>query len=180
MKHFIAFVLLLLLSAVAGVPSISQGTTPEPDPVYLPIVLRPAPTATATATSTPQPTQTPQANLFFNVAVVAKCERQPAGNWFEGTIYVNGVPSNGYFVAFSDAPDGPIRAKMESGPHAGYPGWKDGYYSHIISSSAPIAGGWSVWIVDEDNRRISVIATWQSTGPGVGCNQAVVDFDSRP
>jgi len=69
---------------------------------------------------------------------------------------------------------------MESGPHAGYPGWKDGYYSQIVRSSGPVAGSWSVWIVDEDNRRISVIATWQSTGPGVGCNQAVVDFDSRP
>ena len=68
---------------------------------------------------------------------------------------------------------------MTSGPHAGYPGWKTGYYSFIIHTQHPQAGDWYVWIVDEANKRISDIGHWASTGPGDGCNQADVDFDSR-
>jgi hypothetical protein len=113
------------------------------------------------------------------VAVVGKCERQPAGNWFEGKTYIGGAPQSGYLVAFSYASDGPIVATIQSGPHEGYPGWDAGYYSHIISANGPRAGSWYVWVVDSNGQRISEIANWQSTGPGEGCNQATVDFDSR-
>jgi hypothetical protein len=119
----------------------------------------------------------------FNIVLVSHCERQPAGNWFEGTTSVNGVPESGYKVVFSYAPDAPpITQPAISGPHQGYPGWKPGYYSHIINapSKGPKAGDWYVWIIDDADQRISEIGHWQSTGPGEGCNQAVVDFDSRP
>ncbi len=117
---------------------------------------------------------------YFNVVTVSQCEPQAAGNWFEGTTSINGQPKNGYKVVFSYAPDGPpITAPVQSGPHEGYSGWKTGYYSHIIHAQGPIAGDWYVWIVDERGKRISEIADWVSTGPGKGCNQAVVDFDSR-
>lgn len=155
----------------------------------------PAPTAPppppATNTPVPQPTQPPAAaqptaapapstNYRFNVAVVGRCDRQPAGNWFEGKTYVNGVPQSGYKVVFSYAPDGPWSTPpVVSGPHAGYEGWDQGYYSHIINATGPQAGNWFVWVVDDTGARISEIANWQSTGPGEGCNQAVVDFDSR-
>ena len=123
--------------------------------------------------------QKPRTGVYFNIATVSRCERQPAGNWFEGTTNINGQPQSGYLVAFSYAPDGPILAIIRSGPHEGYSGWSAGYYSHIIHATNPQAGNWSVWIVDETGQRISAIATWQSTGPGEGCNQATVDFDSR-
>jgi hypothetical protein len=117
----------------------------------------------------------------FNIVVVSHCERQPAGNWFEGTTSVNSVPESGYKVVFSYAPDAlPVTQPAISGPHQDYPGWKPGYYSHIIRASNPIQGDWYVWIIDDANQRISEIGHWQSTGPGEGCNQAVVDFDSRP
>ena len=112
--------------------------------------------------------------------LVQKCERQPAGNWFDGTVYKNGQPLNGASVVFSYAPDGPWASQPQiSGPHDGYPGWNAGYYSHIIHASGPEAGSWYVWLVDSNGARISEMASWQSTGPGEGCNQATVNFDSR-
>ncbi len=145
----------------------------------------PAPTATPvpvppTATPVPAPTAVPAPRYEFNVAVVGRCDRQPAGTWFEGKTYKNGQPSSGYNVVFSYAPDGPwVTQPAISGPHEGYPNWDAGYYSHIVSAAGPIAGTWYVWIVDGAGGRISEMASFTSTGPGDGCNQAIVDFDSR-
>jgi uncharacterized protein YraI len=128
----------------------------------------------------PQPTAAPSKKYFFNVQVVSKCERQPAGNWFEGKTYVGGQPKSGYKVVFSVGPDGGwITEPQTTGPHEGYPGWDPGYYSHIIRANGPIVGTWYVWVVDDAGQRISEIANFTTTGPGEGCNQAVVDFDSR-
>jgi hypothetical protein len=143
---------------------------PAPPPTNTPV---PAPTAP------PAPVEPPKPKYKFNIVVVSRCDRQPAGNWFEGTTYVNGQPQNGHLVAFSYEPDGPIVATILSGPHEGYPGWKTGFYSHIIRATNPQAGNWFVWIVDSAGQRISEIGNFQTTGPGEGCNQAVVDFDSR-
>jgi hypothetical protein len=72
-----------------------------------------------------------------------------------------------------------VTPPQTSGPHEGYTNWNTGYYSHIISANTPIAGTWFVWIVNGAGQRISEIAQWSSTGPGDGCNEATVDFDSR-
>ena len=166
------------LVAVTGAEGVAVAQNIPPAPTAPPA---PPPTNTPEPqpTQPPAPTEPPKPQYKFNIVVVSRCERQPAGNWFEGTTYVNGQPQNGYLVAFSYAPDGPIVATMVSGPHEGYPGWKTGYYSHIINATNPQAGNWFVWIVDEQGRRISEIGNFQTTGPGEGCNQAVVDFDSR-
>ena len=141
-----------------------------------------APTARPqpTAPPAPQPTAAPAKRYEFNIALVQKCNRQPAGNWFGGTVYKGGQPFNGALVVFSYAPDGPAVTNPQiSGPHEGYPNWNAGYYSHIIRATDPIVGDWYVWIVNSSGARISEIANWKSTGPGEGCNEAVVDFDSR-
>ena len=149
---------------------------PAPPPTPVP----PPPTATPV----PQPAQpppTPKSSYQFNITAVSKCAPQEAGTWFEGRTYINGEPKNGYKVVFSHAPDGqPATNPIQSGPHPGYEGWNTGYYSHIISAAGPRAGTWYVWIVDDNGGRISEIASWQSKGPGGDCNQAAVDFDSRP
>jgi uncharacterized protein YraI len=153
-----------------NIPQPPAAPTARPQP-------RPQPTA---APAQPQPTAVPARRYEYNVALVQKCERQPAGNWFDGTVYRGGQPHNGALVVFSYAPDGPhVTNPQTSGPHDGYPGWNAGYYSHIIHASGPEAGNWYVWIVDASGARISEIANWQSTGPGEGCNQATVNFDSR-
>jgi uncharacterized protein YraI len=157
---------------------------PTPPPATATPVPQPTqpPPPTAAPAQPAQPTQPPPPanNYKFNIVVVSKCDRQPAGNWFEGKTYVNGQPASGYKVVFSYAPDAPpITAPVVSGPHPGYEGWDAGYYSHIINASGPKAGNWYVWVVDDSGNRISEIGNWTSTGPGEGCNQAVVDFDSR-
>jgi len=166
------------LAAVTGGDAVAIAQNIPPAPTAPPA---PPPTNTPEPqpTQPPAPTEPPKPQYQFNVVVVSRCERQPAGNWFEGTTYINGQPQNGYKVAFSYESDGPIVATMQSGPHEGYPGWKTGFYSHIINATGPQAGNWFVWIVDDTGRRISEIGNFQTTGPGEGCNQAVVDFDSR-
>ncbi len=166
------------LVAVTGGEAVAIAQNIPPAPTAPP---PPPPTNTPVPqpTQPPAPTAPPKPQYKFNIVVVSRCERQPAGNWFEGTTYINGQPQNGYKVAFSYAPDGSIVATMQSGPHEGYPGWKTGYYSHIINATNPQAGNWFVWVVDDTGQRISEIGNFQTTGPGEGCNQAVVDFDSR-
>ena len=141
----------------------------------------PAPPTQPAPTPVP-PTPAPGSSYEFNIAVVQRCDPQQAGNWFEGTTYKNGTPANGYRVVYSWTPDGSWTTQpVISGPHPGYDAWDPGYYSHIIrpAGQGPIAGNWFVWIVNDENKRISEIANFQTTGPGDGCNQAVVDFDSR-
>jgi hypothetical protein len=183
-------------------PTITKTPTPlwTPTPVWTPTPLPPTatpvpPTATPrppTATPVPRPptdtplpptpTTPPKPRYEFNIALVQSCDRQPAGNWFKGTVYKNGQPVNGYRVVFSYEPDGQWATPPQiSGPHPGYTDWPQGYYSHIINApgTGPKAGNWFVWIVNEQGVRISEIANFQTTGPGNGCNEAVVDFDSR-
>lgn len=146
--------------------------------VIIPTPPRPPPTPVPPP---PAPTTPPKPKYKFNIAVVGRCDPQQAGNWFGGKTYINGAPKDGYEVAFSYAPDGPIVAQITSGPHKGYENWDTGYYSHIINAPlvGPKAGDWFVWIVDVNGARISEIANFQTTGLGDGCNQATVDFDSR-
>jgi hypothetical protein len=167
------------LVAAQGTEAIAIAQNIPPAPIVP--TQPPPPPATNTPVPAPAaPTEPPKPKYKFNVAVVGRCDRQPAGNWFEGKTYVGGVPQSGYKVVFSYAADAEwITQPQITGPHEGYPGWDQGYYSHIIRPTDPIAGNWFVWVVDDSGQRISEIANWQSTGPGEGCNQAVVDFDSR-
>ncbi len=163
-------------AAVAIAQNIPTAPPPPPTPIPQPTAV-PQPTAAPQAA---QPTQPPKSNYKFNVVVISKCEPQAAGNWFEGTTYIGGQPQSGYKVVFSYAPDGPpITDPVQSGPHQGYPGWRAGYYSHIIHAHGPEAGNWYVWVVDDAGQRISDMGHWTSTGSDNTCNQAVVDFDSR-
>lgn len=201
--------LLLGLALLAGLlqPDPVQAedqTVPQIPMQFLPLVFKPfPPTATPTATNTPPATATPTAtatsmatstptasetplptpptDVYFNVAVVESCAPNAGVTYVEGTTYVNGTPQSGYLVAFSYAPDGPIVAQILSGPHPGYPYWAPGFYSHILDASGPREGDWYFWIVDNDERRISAIASLHTdgqAGPGQ-CQQGVIDFDSR-
>lgn len=62
-RSIIFFVVVVLLASIypfIATDTLAQGTNPAPDPVYLPIVIKPAPTATRAPTATPiAPTATP-------------------------------------------------------------------------------------------------------------------------
>ncbi len=156
--------------------AVAQNIPPAP-------TLPPAPPPTDTPVpppAEPQPAPTPQSSYFFNIVVAGNCLPQEAGNWFEGKTYVNGEPKSGYKVVFSSGPDGAWATDpIQSGPHKGYEGWNQGYYSHIINASGPQAGNWFVWVVDDGGQRISEIGNFQTNGKGGSCNQAIVDFDHR-
>jgi hypothetical protein len=160
--------------------AVAQNIPAPPPPTNPPA---PPPTSTPVPVAqAPAPTAPPAKKYLFNIAVVGRCDPQEAGNWFEGKTYVNGQAKSGYNVVFSYAADGPpITAPVVSGPHTGYEGWNEGYYSHIINSpeTGPKAGTWYVWVMDNAGARISEIASFTTKGPGGSCNQAVVDFDSR-
>jgi hypothetical protein len=170
---------LVSVSGDAGTVEVAQNIAPPPTPRPRPTAA-PRPTAVPQPPAAPQPTAAPARRYEFNVAAVQACRRQPAGNWFSGTVYKGGQPFNGARVVFSYGADGPWATPPQvSGPHEGYTNWNAGYYSHIINAASPKAGTWYVWIVDAGGARISEIANWSATGPGDGCNEAVVDFDSR-
>lgn len=172
---------LVSIAGDAGTIQVAQNIPPPPTPRPQPTAApRPVNPPAPPPTAAPQPTAPPARRYEFNIAAVQACNRQPAGNWFDGTVYKGGQPFNGALVVFSYAPDGPWATPPQiSGPHEGYTNWNAGYYSHIIKASDPQAGEWFVWIVDAGGARISEIAHWTSTGPGDGCNAAVIDFDSR-
>jgi hypothetical protein len=143
----------------------------------------PPPTTPPQPTAPPQPTQPPappEPSYEFNKALLQKCAPNEGVTYVEGTTYKNGQPASGYNVAFSYAADGPIVAQTISGPHQGYPGWRTGFYSHILKPDGAREGDWYFWIVDGSGQRISKIAhvhTDGSAGDGK-CQQAVIDFDS--
>jgi hypothetical protein len=190
------FALFAIVALATGAGTIATGQAIPPKPIHLPMVrfdrtpTPPFPTAPATATptatemlvlptSTPPPTETPV--LLFNVGEVVSCEPNAGVTYVNGTTRQQGEPVSGYLVAFSYAPDGPIVAQIQSGPHEGYPGWRQGFYSHILQADGPREGDWYFWIVDAFGQRISVSVFLHTDGQADSgsCQQAVIDFDSQ-
>jgi uncharacterized protein YraI len=169
------------LVSVSGDPAAVQvaeniPAAPTPRPTARPVA-RPQPTAPP---AQPQPTAVPARQYEFNIAKLQRCDPNAGVTYVNGTVYKNGTPINGKTVAFSYAPDGPVVASIQAGPHTGYPGWSTGFYSHILGASGPRAGDWYFWIV-ESGQRISEIAHIHTDGEaGDGkCQQGIIDFDSR-
>ncbi len=142
----------------------------------------PTPPPTPTYTPTPRPTPTPTPSYVYNKAVLYGCEPNAGITEVHGTVYYNHQPHNGARVVFSTRPDGPwVTEPVISGPHAGYPDWNDGFYSHIIGWNQARGGEWFFWIVDENGKRISVIAqvhTDDVAGPGK-CQKWTLDWDTN-
>ncbi len=164
------------------------GETPQPTPsptvtatvtptgtvtptVTVTVTTTPTITPTFTPTPTPTSTPTPDPGYAFSRAVVESCAPNDGGTRIEGVVYQNGQPANGYRVVFSWQPDG----EWSTSPTASGPN-PPGAYTHIISSGFATAGDWWVWIVDEDDTRISPMASFHSDGPGGSCNVATINF----
>ena len=152
-----------------GVQVVANIPTPPPAPPT-----QPAPTPVP-------PTPAPgAAGHLFKRAILSRCDPNGAVTYVYGTVYQNSQPVNGYRVVFSWQPDGAVVAGITSGPHAGYPSWAQGYYSHILEANAPREGDWWFWIQDEAGNRISEMAHVHTDGvAGEGkCQQALINFDS--
>ena len=142
----------------------------------------PTPPPTPTFTPTPRPTPTPTPSFTYNKYVLYGCEPNAGITEVHGTVYFNHTPKNGVRIVFSTKPDGQwITAPAISGPHPGYPDWNDGFYSHILGWNMARGGEWYFWLVDENGRRISVIAqvhTDDVAGPGK-CQKWTLDWDTN-
>ena len=145
----------------------AQAQTIPDGQLFLPLVLETTP---------------PLPNYKFNVGLVERCDPNAGITYVNGTTAQDGTPVNGAIVAFSYAPDGPIVAKIASGPHPGYPNWAPGFFSHILGTGGPRQGDWYFWIVDEQEQRISVLIYLRTDGQaGEGqCQQGLLRFDHQP
>lgn len=120
-----------------------------------------------------------ETNLEFPLGELEHCEPNAGFTYVNGYVYAEkGTPINGNLVVFSYRDDGPIVASVRVGPHLGYPGWPNGFFSHILQVGSPRQGDWSFWIVDEEMARISTIVNVHTDGiAGAGrCQQALIYF----
>lgn len=156
---------------VTVVPTVHLSPTPSATPT-------PTPSATATpaasATPTTTPTSTPTAAVLAQATVVG-CQPNDRGSRFEGYVYRNQQPVNGYRVVFSYEADGPwVTQPVLSGSGA------LGFYAHIISVGVARPGNWYTWLVDQNHQRISTIASFATDGEGGSCNVVFVNFQLEP
>ncbi len=127
----------LVAAQNTGSVAIAQNIPAPPPPTQAPpppAEPAPPPAEPAQPEQPAEPAPPPEQSYQFNKAILQRCDPNAGVTYVKGTTYRNGQPANGYFVAFSYAPDGPIVATVMSGPHQGYEGWDTGYYSHILRS----------------------------------------------
>lgn len=123
---------------------------------------------------------TPHSNpsQLFIGSVTQQCTGERNMTWFEGTIYVNNKPANGYKVAYRSylvPGDTPVTDPVISGPHDGYPDIPTGYYSYIINDYF-VKKHLEIWVIGDNDRVLSNRARWDSDGPEGPCNKAIIDF----
>ncbi|MCE7989201.1 MAG: hypothetical protein DYG89_49235 [Caldilinea sp. CFX5] len=150
-------------------PTVTPTLTPSPTASATPTPL-PSATATATPAPTATPTPTPTTSSLAQ-AVVVGCQPNDRGSRFEGYVYVNGQPADGYRIVFSYEADGPwVTQPALSGSG------KPGFYTHIISVGVPRVGNWYAWLVDQNRQRLSTIAAFTTDGANGACNVVSVNF----
>lgn len=162
--------------------------TPRPTNTPLPPTATPRPTPTPL----PPPTPTPEvrssgnsgssnsgqtASGHFRVEVQKICTGERGFTWFEGTVYVNNQPANGYLVAWASR-KGSATFKLPSGPQGERPDWPAGYYAHLGPTDKFVARAWRAWIMNANGDPISDYGDWDSDGPDGPCNKAIINFYS--
>jgi len=92
-----------------------------------------------------------------------------------------GLAVNGQRVVFSGAgPDGEWATQpVVTGPHAGYPDWVPGFYSHMLKVGGAVKADWWLWIVDKNKKRISDIVKLTTDGPGGKHNSYLADWQAH-
>lgn len=110
-------------------------------------------------------------NVYFRASVVESCDPGATKTWFDGYVFVNGVPTNSYKVWFGSRFGG-TQLQQTSGPHEGYWDWSAGYYAHIVDDPRRSqVKHLRVWITDDSGNQISEDAQWDTN-----CGYARIDF----
>lgn len=104
-------------------------------------------------------------------SVSISCSSGDERTWFEGYLWINGRPANGYRVWFMSRYGGDSWSQL-TGPHEGYWNWPDGYYAHIVDDPRRSdIKHLRVWVTDPDGRQISTDVRWDTE-----CSYARIDF----
>lgn len=153
--------------------TLTAQPTPVPPPTNTPL---PPPPTNTPVPAPPNPPPAPSG--FFRGHVTPVCTGERNMTWFEGTVYINNQPANGYQVVFKSylvPGDEPVTAPAVSGPHDGYTTWPNGYYSHIVNDYFS-KKHLEIWIINNARQAISDRVHWDTDGPDGPCNKAVIDF----
>lgn len=137
----------------------------------------PNPTATRRSTPVP-PTATTGHGLAFTGTLEKQCHGEAGNTWFDGYIFVNNRPVNGYKIVFKSRKvpgKEPVTPPQISGPHEGYKDWPAGYYAHIVSAGF-VQRSLEIWLIDDRSNPISNYVNWDTDGPNGPCNKAVINF----
>jgi hypothetical protein len=188
-------------AVVAPPPTIEVAPSPLPTETPLPTDT-PLPTETATPTATPTPTETatPTSTLtptptqtFTPTIVPTHCPQEycvilqrcePGENTRAvGTIYENDRPKNGVRVRVSYALDGPpVIPDFISGNDPNNPNFADpqrpGYYQLGLLEGGAMAGNWWVFVIDEEENRLSEGRLFNTQGQttATSCQVGITDF----
>lgn len=174
METMVAVALTEVARHFTPIPTLTD--TPQP-PTDTPIP--PPPTKTRLpplATNTPRPT--PRTSGFFKGSVNPVCTGERNITWFEGKVYMNNQPANGYKIVFKSylvPGDQPATAPAISGPHEGYTDWPNGYYAHIVNDHFT-KKHLEIWIINDTGAAISNRVHWDSDGTEGPCNMAIINF----
>lgn len=112
--------------------------------------------------------------------VAMDCRPSGSVTRLSGSITVDGILQMRNWpldLVYSDAPDGPILGRLTDDTYK-YDPWTDEYR---LRNGGPLAGDWYVWVVVQDDRRISEIAhvhTDGETGEGK-CQNARIIFQAN-
>jgi len=176
-KGWLAIQFLGCSGSVRDLPVLVQrGETPTP--IVLP-TLRPfAPDSTPIVLPTVPPTPTPEGapapvqNVYFYPSTAVYCDDAADKTWFDGHVYVDGVPANGYVILFNSYITPGTPYEQISGPHVEHPDWEDGYYAHFVDIPRKSkVKHLQIWVADAYGQRVSDIAYWDTE-----CAYAVIDF----
>ena len=172
------------IAVAATLTEVAAHFTPTPMPTDTPQppTAIPVPPTSTRAPTRPRPTNTPRPPArpsgLFRGSVNPICTGERNMTWFEGTVYVNGQPANGYKVAFKSylvPGDQPATNPAISGPHDGYTDWANGYYAHIVNDHFE-KKHLEVWIINDAGQAISDRVRWNSDGTEGPCNKAIINF----
>jgi len=149
----------------------------ESVPTRLPLVQTQSP-----ATNNNSGVSAPQKNIsassgitseqtHFRVSVTPSCDADTARTWFDGKVYVNGEPANGYKIWFGSELGG-VTLDQVSGPHEDHWNWPTGYYEHIVDDPRRShVKHLRIWIADSTGNQVSDSGYWETT-----CSYARIDF----
>lgn len=113
----------------------------------------------------------------FKSGKVLRCDPNAGMTYIKGTIERAGQGVNGEIIALSNEPDGKIVATTFSHTLED----RAGQFVYTLNPQGPREGDWYLWVVDQYQRRISVLTYLYTDGEAWerSCQQAIIKFSDQ-